>query len=266
MSTPDLTPILEELAAGRIDAAEAARRIDALKEAAPGPGPESQPQPQPLIDTGAETKTTGVERVSLKAVGRKVVITGDTSVATASVDGQHVLRRNGNVLEISSESEPGSDGFSIFRPPLNLDEWRSLALGKELRVRMNPRVWLDVEVTGGVLTCADVKNLGKVRLTAGSAEITGFKEANDVLIQAGSANLRGRITNGQSRVRCETGQVTVALEEDSNVLIHAEAQLGAINWNPAQGEVDEVVLGNGTARLDIGVVMGWAQLKLEEKL
>ena len=31
MTTPDMTPILEDLAAGRIDAAEAARRIDALK-------------------------------------------------------------------------------------------------------------------------------------------------------------------------------------------------------------------------------------------
>ena len=31
MTTPDMKAILEELAAGRIDAAEAARRIDALK-------------------------------------------------------------------------------------------------------------------------------------------------------------------------------------------------------------------------------------------
>ena len=33
MTTPDMTAILEELAAGRIDAAEASRRIDALKAA-----------------------------------------------------------------------------------------------------------------------------------------------------------------------------------------------------------------------------------------
>ena len=31
MTTPDMKAILEELAAGRIDAGEAARRIDALK-------------------------------------------------------------------------------------------------------------------------------------------------------------------------------------------------------------------------------------------
>ena len=31
MTSPDIKPILDELAAGRIDAGEAARRIDALK-------------------------------------------------------------------------------------------------------------------------------------------------------------------------------------------------------------------------------------------
>jgi hypothetical protein len=35
MTTPDMTSVLEELAAGRIDAAEAARRIDALKASKP---------------------------------------------------------------------------------------------------------------------------------------------------------------------------------------------------------------------------------------
>ena len=37
MTAPDLTAILEELASGRIDAAEAARRIDALKARTAGP-------------------------------------------------------------------------------------------------------------------------------------------------------------------------------------------------------------------------------------
>ena len=44
MTTPDMTNILEELAAGRIDAAEAARRIDALKAAEPTATPEPADQ------------------------------------------------------------------------------------------------------------------------------------------------------------------------------------------------------------------------------
>jgi hypothetical protein len=298
MSSPDLTPILEDLAAGRIDAAEAAKRIETLKAeagAAEGSaadvttepsneelGPEAplgqeyspyarevfnQPPPQqaPKSRPGS---SAGVDRVSVRAVGRKVRLIGDPSVATAAAEGPHVLRRNGAVLEVSSDGEPGPsfDGFSIFRPPLNLDEWRSLGLGKELFLRVNPRLSVDIEVTGGVLSCTDVRYLGKVRLTAGSAEITGFKEADDVLIQAGSATLKGRVTSGRSRVRCESGQVTVELEDDSNVAVRAESQLGKVTWSPNQGQVDEVVLGNGSGRLDVGVVMGWAQIKLNEDL
>ena len=47
MTTPDMTNILEELAAGRIDAAEAARRIDALKAAEPATSPEPRTFPRP---------------------------------------------------------------------------------------------------------------------------------------------------------------------------------------------------------------------------
>ena len=51
MTTPDMTAILEELAAGRIDAAEAARRIDALKAsetaAESAPEPDSEPATEP---------------------------------------------------------------------------------------------------------------------------------------------------------------------------------------------------------------------------
>ena len=296
MDTPDLTPILEDLAAGRIDSAEAAKRIEALK-AATEPAPEPTPAEPTNAELGSDAPTQqeyspyarevfnqppdneapkrsktmgnmGVERLSVRAVGRKVRIIADPSVATASAEGPHVLRRNGAVLEVSSDGEPGPSfaGFSIFRPPLNLEEWRSLGLGKELFLRVNPRIAVDIEVTGGVVSCTDVKYLGKVRLTAGSAEITGFKEADDVLIQAGSASLKGRITSGRSRIRCESGQVSVELEEDSSVVVHAEAQLGKVSWTPNQPEVDEVVLGSGNGRLDVGVVMGWAQLRLNEDL
>ncbi|MDR1432177.1 MAG: hypothetical protein LBI99_08660 [Propionibacteriaceae bacterium] len=293
MSSPDLTPILEDLSAGRIDAAEAAKRIEALKVASGDPDATPEPsneelgpdapfgqeyspyarevfnQPPPKqAPRQRQGNGSGVDRVSVRAVGRKVRIIGDPSVATATAEGPHVLRRNASVLEVSSDGEPGPsfDGFSIFRPPLNLDEWRSLGLGKELFLRVNPRLLVDIEVTGGVLSCTDVRYLGKVRLTAGSAEITGFKEADDVLIQAGAATLKGRVTSGRSRVRCESGQVTVELEDDSNVAIRAESQLGKVTWSPSQGQIDEVVLGNGSGRLDVGVVMGWAQIKLNEEL
>ena len=61
--------------------------------------------------------TNGVERITVRAVGRRVRIVGETSVATLSADGPHVLRRNGSMLEVSSDGEIGArlDGFSILR-------------------------------------------------------------------------------------------------------------------------------------------------------
>jgi len=292
MSSPDIGPILEELATGRIDASEAARRIDALKtQAEQADADTTEPTNEELgsdndagrrqystyarevFTPGAESAPSshrraagskGVDRISVHAVGRRVRIVGDRSVATASAEGPHVLRRNGSVLEVTSDGEigPSLDGFSILRPPRSLDELRALGLGKELLLRINPGILLDVEVTAGSLTCTDVPYLGKVRLTAGSADLTGVAEADDMLVQAGSATLKGSIASGRSRIRVESGQLTVELDERSNVTVRGDAQLGKITW-PGNQTLDEVVLGNGSARLDVGVVMGWANIKAD---
>ncbi len=293
MTSPDLGPILADLAAGRIDAAEAARRIDALKaqDAAGEPTPaeptneelgeaneagrrQYSPYAREVFTPTDEDETPssqrraagskGVDRITVHAVGRRVRIVGDRSVATASAEGPHVLRRNGSVLEVTSDGElgPSLDGFSILRPPRNLDELRALGLGKELYLRINPSILVDVEVTAGSLSCSDIPYLGKVRLTAGSAELSGVAEADDVLVQAGSASLKGSIATGRSRVRVESGQLTIDLDDRSNVTVRGEAQLGKITW-PGNQTLDEFVLGNGSARLDVGVVMGWANIKAD---
>lgn len=341
MSSPDLTPILEELAAGTIDAAEAARRIDVLKaahvesspeppsgqSAEPGPdaaaesaedhpagprwqtyaretfsrvagyaageqhrpdsgkpehsepdapradshrsepgssGPPTDADGVPQSDRSTAT-TKGVERVSVRAVGRRVRIASEPRVATASVDGAHVLRRTGSVLEISSDGELGAsiDGFTLLRPPRSLDDVRNLGLGKELFIRVNPNLVVDVELTAGSLTTENVRFLGKVRVTAGGAKLLGIEEAHDVLVQAGQATVKGRITTGRSRIRCESGSLAVQLDDESNVTVRAESQLGKVAWAGGHsGAGDEVVMGNGAARLDVGVVMGHATVRV----
>src|SRR6476661_1786728 len=233
--TPDMSVILQDLAAGRIDAAEAARRIDALSvnNVEPQPAPDADapnptrseptnedlgaaatgdpisgdawatqtdrpqsttfgtdPFPGAAADGPAEphdpvreepTTTVpprkpgsgGVTKISVRAVGRRVRIIGETTVATISADGPHVLRRNGSVLEVSSDGEMGSslDGFSILRAPRNLDDIRALGLGKELLIKVNPNIVVDVEVTAGSLNTERVPHLGKVRVTAGGAKL-----------------------------------------------------------------------------------------------
>ena len=317
MTEPSMTAILTELAAGRIDAAEAARRIDALKSA-PAAAPTAAPEPSsgteptneqlaadPRVDTepwAAATdrpqhathaterfdapaapeppaahepppaagpkpvNTSGVERISVRAVGRRVRIIGETAVATLAADGPHVLRRNGAVLEVSSDGELGAslDGFSILRGvPRNLEDIRALSLGKELLLRVNPAIVVDVEMTAGNLNTERVPHLGKVRVTAGGAKLLDVTEINDALIQAGSATIKGAITTGRNRIRAESGSLSITLHDDSNVTVTSDAQLGRVSWSGGHtGAGDEVVMGNGSARLDVEVVMGHAQVRV----
>jgi hypothetical protein len=304
MTEPSMAAILTELAAGRIDAAEAARRIDALKSAATTPAapatappaaddrvdsepwasatdrpqhathaterfeapaepaetpPPPEPDPKPV-------NTNGVERISVRAVGRRVRIIGETAVATLAADGPHVLRRNGSVLEVSSDGELGAslDGFSILRGvPRNMEDIRALGLGKELLLRVNPSIVVDVEMTAGNLNTERVPHLGKVRVTAGGAKLLDVTEINDALIQAGSATIKGAIKTGRNRIRAESGSLSITLHDDSNVTVKGEAQLGRISWAGGHtGAGDEVVMGNGSARLDVEVVMGHAQVRV----
>ncbi|GAA3576973.1 hypothetical protein GCM10022197_37730 [Microlunatus spumicola] len=323
---PLMSAILGDLAAGRIDASEAARRIDALKaapaedrsepvtvtpeaaapvveprdDAATDPWAAATDRPQhatfaretvrsepaeptaPTGSTEAETTGTGtpgttpteprgkaangVERISVRAVGRRVRIVGETSVATLSADGPHVLRRNGTTLEVSSDGEigPSLDGFSILRGvPRSLEDIRALGLGKELLLRVNPALEVDVEVTAGQLSTERVPHLGKVRVTAGGAKLLDVTAVNDVLVQAGSATIKGTITSGRHRVRVESGSLSISLGDDSNVTVKSDAQLGRVSWAGGHsGAGDEVVMGHGNARLDVEVVMGHAQVRV----
>lgn len=329
MDTPtDMNAILTELASGGIDAAEAARRIDALTQRdardepsneelaadrhdEKGGAPESRDEPthqhrDPEHDSGGDegawasatdrpqrathstenvratpsdprsasssqenqvkpTNTGGVERISVRAVGRRVRIVGESSVATISADGPHVLRRNGSVLEVSSDGEIGAsiDGFSILRPPRNFDDIRAMGLGKELFLRVNPNLVVDVEVTAGSLSTERVPHLGRVRITAGGAKLLDVAEINDALVQAGQATIKGAIKAGRSRVRAESGSLSIQLADDSNVTVTSDAQLGKVSWSGGHsGQGDEVIMGNGSAKLEVDVVMGHAQIRV----
>ena len=312
MTTPEMTAILEQLAAGRIDAAEASRRIDALKAAEAGtspaaggqsepeasteptneelaadawasetdrpdqasyrtesfPEPEREPEPESANEPVRKINTNGVERISIRAIGRRVRIVGETSVATVSADGPHVLRRNGSVLEVSSDGELGAslDGFSILRAPRSLDDFRALGLGKELFLRVNPNIIVDVEVTAGTLNTERLPRLGKVRVTAGGAKLLDVTEINDALVQAGQATISGAFATGRNRIRAESGSLSITLQDDSDVTVKGEAQLGKVNWTGGHsGAGDEVIMGNGSAKLDIEVVMGYAAVQVGSK-
>ncbi len=265
MSNVDLGPILDDLAAGRIDAQEASRRIEAARRAADEADEAGEVPPADTTRRGGP-KVGGLARVSVTAVGRRVRIEGDQSVSTLTIEGPHVLRRVGTVMEVSSTGEigPSIGGFSLIRPPRSLDDLRDIGLGKELVIRVNPRLIVDAEVTTGSLRTIGVPRLGRIRVTAGGSTLEDVEEVEDLLSQAGGVTVEGPISVGRSRLKVESGSLTLNLSKGANVSIRGEAKLGRISWPDGGDKVDEYIVGNGAARLDVAVVMGMATIKAEE--
>ena len=287
----EIPDILRDLAEGRIDASEAERLIQQAQAAtatadaagatdttqADDTTHEDAPPDDAGASTGAEQAVeaelveeehragaNGVDAITVRVVGRRLRVIGDPSVSTLVADGPHTLRRRGRVLEVSSDGElgPGFDAFTMFRVPRTVDDLRNVGLnqfgfGRELVLRVNPAIPVDVELTAGTLATSALPRLGKVRVTGGSARLSGLETIEDALIQAGSATIRGTLRRGRSRVRVESGQLTVDLGPGADVTVRADAQMGKVVWPGEQQAIDEYVAGEGVGRLDIGVVMGF---------
>ena len=59
--------------------------------------------------------------------------------------------------------------------------------------------------------------------------------------------------------------MTVTLTTGANVAIRGDAKVGRISWpGESSSDVDEYVVGNGAARLEVSVLMGMATIKVEE--
>lgn len=203
------------------------------------------------------------ERVSVRVTGRRVRIVVDSSVNSCHVTGEHVLRRNGDLIEVSAEGDfrPHLSGIKLPNP-LNFEGLRR-GRGNELLIRMNPSLALDVEVTAGSLQVSNVAHLGRVRVTGGGASIIGFEEVEDALLQAAIVQMAGRVRTGRSRIRVESGQLSLKLDDDSNVTVVAASHIGRVTWSGRHtGAGDQVVMGNGSARLDVTAVMGHAGVQV----
>ena len=227
------------------------------------------PEPAPAgAHSAAVPATAEPTRVVIRAVGHRVRVTGEPSVATVSVDGSHVIRRDGGTLTVASEGEFGSslDGFTLMRSR-SVSELRDrlLGLGKELSVRVNPRLAVDVEVTAGSLAVERLPHLGQVRVTAGSARVLDAADPLDLLVQAGSAKVDVKPTSGRSRLRVESGSLDVRVRPGADVRVRSDAQAGRVHWHGQhhQGNADEVVLGTGSAVMNVEAVMGSVSMRAD---
>ncbi|WP_344235187.1 collagen-like protein [Kribbella hippodromi] len=254
-------------AAGEPTGARHAAERSGVQDSVPGgaTGPAAQPDAEEELVEEQHSNVpipSGVQRVTIRAIGRRVRLIGEPAVNGVAVDGPHVIKRDGDTLAISSEGDMGVsiDGFSMLRNPTDLKAHVN-GLAKELSIRVNPNLQVEVEVTGGSVNAERVPGLSRVRVTAGTAKVADVDGPIDVLVQAGTASVDGQITKGRSRVRVESGTATVALRRGSDVRVHTEAQLGRVTWTGAvSGQSKDVEIGRGRAALDVEVLVGTAQL------
>ncbi|WP_328328230.1 hypothetical protein OHA70_02995 [Kribbella sp. NBC_00382] len=246
----------------------------AAAPAAPAPAAEpaaaAEPVHAPTAEPVVEEETlhsdlvvpSGVRRVTIRAIGRRVRLIGEPAVTGVAVDGPHVIKRDGDTLAINSEGDMGVsiDGLSMLRNPTDLKSHVN-GFAKELSIRVNPMLQVEIEVTGGSVHAERLPGLSRVRVTAGTAKVTDVDGPIDLLVQAGTATLDAQITKGRSRVRVESGSANVTLRRGSDVRVHTEAQLGRVSWTGAvSGQSKDVEIGRGRAALDVEVLVGSAQI------
>lgn len=203
------------------------------------------------------TSSPVADQVSIQATGRRVRLLADPSVASVTVEGEHTRRRRGTTIQIICEGRlaPDLSGLLRLKMPRTTEDLKDLGLGREIVIRVNPQLAVDVEVSGGALHSEGIEELGILRTTACAAQLADVRHIRSGLVQAGSATVRGSFDTGHSQIRVESGNLTVRLTAEANVAVRATSHNGIVSW-PEPGDTDEYVVGNGSARLDLSVLVG----------
>lgn len=199
--------LLEEVAAGRLEPAEAARRL-----AAPA---------------------GGARAVRVRAAYHAVEVVADADVAdVVVVDGTHRVRREGDVLVVSDAASEGS----------RFGTWQGAG---RLTLRVNPRLDIDAEVTGALLSVSGVTGALRAVVQAGSAGLEGVSGALDLRVTSGSARVAGSPRGGDWRLRGESASLEVVLDDDADATVTVASR---------HSHVDALaVVGAGARAIDVDI-------------
>jgi hypothetical protein len=217
------------------------------------PAASSRPNESAVRPTGS-----GPTRLRVRAVGRRVRIVGEPFLSTVAVEGPHVMRHDGDVLTVASEGEFQAtlDNFTLRTPNLRDLQERFVDLTRELVIKVNPRLDVEIEVTAGSVSIERAPRVSHVRITAGSAKLRDVTGPLDLLVQGGSATVEGGISVGDSKLRVESGSLQVNLLVGTNATVTNDVQLGRLSWDGESGGPAERIVGNGAAGLRIEGMMG----------
>lgn len=201
--------VLEEVAAGRLEPAEAARLLDA--------------------------PAGGARAVRLRSAYQAVDVVADPDVAELVVeDGSHRVRRQAGVLVVG---DAGAGGFPHGR-------WQS---ARRLAVRVNPRLDVDAEVTGALLSVRGMRGALRAVVQAGSAAVTGVLGPLDLRVTSGSAVVTGSPADDW-RLRGESASLEVVLDSGADATVAVTGRHSRVD---ALGSARHAVLGSGAHAIDI---------------
>jgi hypothetical protein len=302
MNDDELRDILGRVAAGQLDADEAARLLD--PDAAPDDdtddlddGDSNDGDPDRDFDTEAEPPPGAIAtELRVSASARKLRIVGDPSVREVLVRGAQIRRENGTIVVdaepewYDSDDETHSLRF-VFAggPPWwgGEREWdrdwdrdrrrprvrhrggrgpRGFEFNLPVDIRANPDLALSLDVSAASARVSGMRGKIVGSVSAGSAAFTDVRGPLELSVNAGSLSVSGPIARGDSRIRCDIGSVKVRLEPGSDVRVKVDATMSKPDVRVAgwggRTEQGEWVVGDGTASL--AIVASMSAVKVRE--
>jgi hypothetical protein len=241
--------ILQQVAAGTITAEEGAARLAALDT--------EQATTSPLTVTSPPAAS--IREVRLNARFGNTEVIGDPSVASAVADGPHRARQEGDVMVIEQSLLGDSGSFEFRRAGRSL-----LGVdGDKLTIRMNPSAALTARVQAGNLRISGVHGAISGDIQAGNCDLTDFRGPLTLTVSAGSVNAQGRLEGGVNAIRCQMGEVRVALDPSSNVRVRARSTLGDVVLDGPGSTGSELTVGSGAGSLECSCTMGTVRISVD---
>ena len=259
-SAPDnphasLRDLLDRVAAGDVDPAEAARLLD------------DDPAARTVDAIAAPSSLDGaVSSLTIHAGGVKLTVVADPSVDTVVVDGPHALRREGSALVLEA---PGEGGWKTTPPPRFLGWVPSVwtgGRGERVHVRVNPSIALTVEATACSVEITGLRAALTLGGSASSVKVRDHEGALHGSMAMGSLAVVGTV-DAPSDLTCELGSLDVRLSARSDVTITATSELGEVKVS-GPGQVTRetstsrqtLVVGTGAHPFTLAVRLGSASV------
>ena len=172
----------------------------------------------------------------LRSAYQAIEVVADPAVADLLVvDGTHRVERDGDVLVIGDAASEGYR-FGTWQAP------------RRLAVRVNPRLDVEAEVTGALLTIRGMTGSVRAIVQAGSAGIEAVSGPLDLRVTSGSAVVAGAPRDADWRLRCESASLELVLDADADATVAVASRHSSVD---ALGAGTRAVLGSGAHAIDV---------------